>query len=117
MRGWPDGWYQYLVLQSGSYNGLGSGDSIADVNAVSRDKIKLYNSESDSGKALSEINVQHLDQNFGSWTDGLFINFSEYDSALGGHQVYKVVIESGCKLPYKNGDATGMFVVDKTYVF
>ena len=117
MRGWTDGWYQYLVLQSGSYNGLGSVESIANVNAVSRDKIKLYTSESDSGKALSEINVQHLDQNFGNWTDGLFINFSEYDSALGGHQVYKVVIEAGCKLPYKNGDATGTFVVDKTYVF
>ena len=117
MRGLENGWYQYLVLQSNAYDGLAATDGNFTSTYTTLDKIRIYSDENDTvGKTLSELRVQHIERNFGNWTSGLFVNFAEYDSTLGGHQVYKVVIEQGCELLGNLGeDEATVFVVDKKY--
>mgnify|MGYP005751785975 FL=1 len=118
MRGAINGWYYYLVLQSDGYNDLSSVESIADGTTIlTSDKIKLYTSAEDSGTTLTDLTVQHVDQSFSGWTSGLFVNFAKYDSTHGGHQVYKVVVEKGCKLPYVKDGVVGTYVVDAEYTF
>ena len=118
MRGAINGWYYYLVLQSDGYNGLAMSEENADCKTIlTSDKIKLYTSADDSGTTLTDLTVQHVDQNRTDWTDGLFINFAKYDSTHGGHQVYKVVVEKGCKLPYVKDGVVGTYVVDADYTF
>lgn len=118
MRGAINGWYYYLVLQSDGYNDLSSVESITDGTTIlTSDKIKLYTSADDSGTTLTDLTVQHVDQSFGGWTSGLFVNFAKYDSTHGGHQVYKVVVEKGCKLPYVKDGVVGTYVVDAEYTF
>lgn len=119
MRGFVNSWYYYLVLQSDSYSGKTGTDTIegaTDKATYGYDKIKFYTSADDTtGIALSELNLQHVGVNAHDWgVNGLFINFAEYDSAYGGHQVYKVTIEKGCKLPSRDGN---VFVVDDTYTY
>lgn len=119
MRGFVNSWYYYLVLQSDSYSGKTGTDTIegaTDKATYGYDKIKFYTSADDTtGIALSELNLQHVGVNAHDWgVNGLFINFAEYDSAYGGHQVYKVTIEKGCKLPSGDGN---VFVVDDTYTY
>ena len=119
MRGAINGWYYYLVLQSEDYKGMGVTDGNFATTNTTFDKIRLYTSADDTtGKALSELTIQHVERNFGSWTDGLFVNFAEYDSTYGGHQVYKIVIEKGCKLLADAGtDSITVFVTDKEYTY
>lgn len=118
MRGAINGWYYYLVLQSDGYNDLSPVESIADGKTIlTSDKIKLYTSADDSGTTLTDLTVQHVDQSFSGWTSGLFVNFAKYDSTHGGHQVYKVVVEKGCKLPYVKDGVVGTYVVDAEYTF
>ena len=119
MRGAIDGWYYYLVLQSAAYKGMAATDGNFATTNTTFDKIRLYTSADDTtGKALSELTIQHVERNFGSWTDGLFVNFAEYDSTYGGHQVYKIVIEKGCKLLADAGtDSITVFVTDKEYTY
>ena len=118
MRGAINGWYYYLVLQSDGYNDLSPVESITDGKTIlTSDKIKLYTSADDSGTTLTDLTVQHVDQNFSGWTSGLFVNFAKYDSTHGGHQVYKVVVEKGCKLPYVKDGVVGTYVVDAEYTF
>ena len=122
MRGHADGWYYYLVLQSPSYEGLATTLEDAGIpngkTLVDGDKIKLYLSADDQGTNLSDLTIQHVEQNL--WgTGGILINFAKYDTTHGGHQVYKVVVEEGCRIPYLAADGTtvGTYVVDKTYTF
>ena len=119
MRGAINGWYYYLVLQSEAYKGMGVTDGNFATTNTTFDKIRLYTSADDTtGKPLSELTIQHVERNFGGWTDGLFINYAEYDSTYGGHQVYKIVIEKGCELLADSGeDKTAVFVVDKNYTY
>ena len=117
MRGATNGWYYYLVLKSDAYSGKTSTEGIdgaTDKTTYSYDKIRLYTSADDTmGKPLSELTLQHIGCN--QWGEnGLFINFVEYDSTYGGHQVYKITIEEGCKLPSADGN---IFVVDKDYTY
>ena len=119
MRGIENGWYYYLVLQSEAYEGMGVTDGNFAKAYTSFDKIRLYTSAEDTeGKALSELTVQHVERNFGGWTDGLFINYAEYDSTYGGHQVYKIVIEKGCELLAETAaESATVFVTDEEYVY
>ena len=119
MRGIENGWYYYLVLQSEAYKGMGVTDGYFAKTYTSFDKIRLFTSEEDTeGKALSELTVQHVERNFGGWTDGLFINYAEYDSTYGGHQVYKIVIEKGCELLAETAaESATVFVTDEEYVY
>ncbi len=117
MRGAINGWYYYLVLKSDAYSGKTSTEGIdgaTDKTTYSYNKIRLYTSADDTtGKPLSELTLQHIGCN--QWGEnGLFINFAEYDSTYGGHQVYKITIEAGCKLPSADGN---IFVVDKDYTY
>ena len=116
MRGAMNGWYYYLVLKSDAYSTLSTNVEVIE-NAPelsSMDKIRLYTSAEDTtGTALSELTVQHIGRNI--WGEnGTFINFAEYDTTYGGHQVYKVVIEEGCELL---ADTNMIYVVDKTYTY
>ena len=117
MRGAINGWYYYLVLRSDSYSGRTSTEGIdgaTDKTAYGYDKIRLYTSMDDAtGKPLSELTLQHTGCN--QWGEsGLFINFAEYDSTYGGHQVYKITVEKGCILPSGDGK---FFVVDNDYSY
>lgn len=120
MRGAFNGWYYYLVIQSDAYDGLSALESIEESTVTyntTLDKITLYTSAEDvTGTKLSVLTVKHIDRNFSNWTNGLFIQFAEYDTTLGGHQVYKVVIEKGCEL-IADKDSEKIFVVDKEYTF
>lgn len=121
MRGATNGWYYYLVLLSDSYVGGNAsnpdGGGIAGYeNYLSSDKIRLYLSENDTGISLSELRLQHVEQN--QWgANGCFINYAEYDSTYGGHQVYKVTVEKGCKLPYEKDGTVGAYSVNANYTF
>ena len=116
MRGAINGWYYYLVLKSDAYSALSTNvETIENALALSTlNKIRLYTSAEDTtGTALSDLTVQHIGRNI--WGEnGAFINFAEYDTTYGGHQVYKVVIEEGCELLADTGT---VYVVDKTYTY
>ena len=116
MRGAINGWYYYLVLQSDAYSALSANvEDITDAATLSTlNKIRLYTSAEDTtGTALSDLTIQHIGRNIWGVT-GAFINFAEYDSTHGGHQVYKIVIEEGCELL---ADTNTIYVVDKTYTY
>ena len=117
MRGTANGWYYYLVLLSDSYTGGTPSEAISDyANYLSGDKIRFYLSEDDTGKTLSDLTLQHVGQNqFGA--NGCFINYAEYDSSYGGHQVYKVTVEKGCRLPYEKDGTVGAYSVNANYTF
>lgn len=118
MRGTANGWYYYLVLLSDSYTGGTSTEVIENYsNYLSGDKIRLYLSETDTtGKSLSELTLQHVAQN--QWGEkGCFINYAEYDSTYGGHQVYKVTVEKGCSLPFEKDGIVSAYSVDVDYTF
>lgn len=73
MRGAINGWYYYLVLQSDGYNGLAMSEENADCKTIlTSDKIKLYTSADDSGTTLTDLTVQHVDQNRTDWTDFVY---------------------------------------------
>ena len=116
MRGAINGWYYYLVLQSDAYSALSANvETIENAITLSTlDKIRLYTSAEDTtGTALSDLTVQHIGRNI--WGEnGAFINFAEYDTTYGGHQVYKIVIEEGCELL---ADTDTIYVVDQTYTY
>lgn len=117
MRGMSDnGWYQYIVLLSDAYSELTQVESI-DATTLSSDKITLYMSAADTiGTKLSDLTVQHVDQHFWS-TNGVFINTAEFNSTHGGHQVYKITVDKGCKLPYLKDGVVGTYTVDENYTF
>ncbi len=123
MRGLPgtNDWYCYLVLLSDSYADLDDkGDTYGGEDwkaALTADKIKLYKSETDSGKTLQELGLSNATQN--RWgANGVFISFNGYnESGYSGYEVYKVEISEGCKVPvYKNG-AISSYTIDKNYTF
>ena len=121
MRGWADNaWYQFLVIQSSAFSGLAQSETINMAKVMcTLDKIRLYLRADDTvGKSLAELTVQHIGVNFGGWTNGLFINFTEYATTYGGDQVYKVTVEKGCELlAATEADKDTIFVVDRDYTY
>ena len=114
-------WYCYLVLVSEGYAGLDDkGESYGGEtwkNALSADKIKLYTSETDSGKTLQELGLSNATQN--RWdVNGVFISFNGYnDGGYSGYEVYKVEISAGCKVPVYKDNAILSYTIDKDYTF
>lgn len=60
-----------------------------------------------NGKASQSVLLQ----------DGLFLNIKDYETTYNGSSIYKIVIESGCKLPVYNGTMVNLLVTDDEYVF
>ena len=117
MRGLSDNtYYQYIVLLSEEYKGLTQQVEKIE-STLTSDKITLYMSKEDpTGTKLSDLTVKHVDQNF--WGEnGVFISIADFDSTYGGHQVYKITIEKGCKLPYLKDGVAGTYTVDENYTF
>ena len=116
-----DDWYCYLVLLSDSYKGLedkGETYGVLDVwkDAFTADKIKLYTSETDSGKTLQELGLANATQN--RWgADGAFISFNGYYNGYSGYEVYKVEISEGCKVPVFKDGKISSYTIDKNYTF
>lgn len=120
LRGWSNNtWYQYMVLLSDELNEFVSRDNsdYADsVTLFTGDKVRLHLTETDEGKLLSELGVQHIDQSFQNWSIGAYINYNDF-ATYNGSAVYSVEIENGCTIPVIKDGKIVLLSTEKDYVF